>query len=102
MSLFYFLQESSKTEEAVKAAKAGKDFHSSDLSSLKTAISSLGGKTEVNDIKNLKKELEGYEEGLKNLHKVSFFFESSNLLRYLIENHDSSAYEKILPLSHIW
>ena len=84
--MFYFLQESSKTEEAVKAAKAGKDFHSSDLSSLKTAIDSLGGKTEVNDIKNLKKGLEDYEEDLKNLHKVCSFFESSTLLRYFIKS----------------
>jgi len=58
-----------KTEEAV-TAKAGKDFHSSDLSHLKTAINSLGGKAEVKDIKNLKKELEDYVEDLKNLQEV--------------------------------
>jgi len=51
-------------------AKAGKDFHSSDLSHLKTAINSLGGKAEVKDIKNLKKELEDYVEDLKNLQEV--------------------------------
>ncbi len=51
--------------------KAKKDFHASDLSDLKTALASLGGqKAEVQGIKHLKKELEDYEEDLKDLNKV--------------------------------
>jgi|FrelakmetLWP11LW_1041352.scaffolds.fasta_scaffold62660_1 hypothetical protein len=68
---FFLSQESLKSEEAVDSSKSGKkDFHSSDLTDLKSAIASLNTKTSVKDIKNLKKELEDYEENLKDFDLV--------------------------------
>jgi hypothetical protein len=68
--LHFFLQESLKSEE-IAASKPAKDFHAADLKDLKSAIASLGGKnSEAQEIKILKKELEDYEEDLKDLHKV--------------------------------
>ncbi len=65
-----FSQESLKSEE-IAASKPAKDFHAADLKDLKSAIASLGGKkSEAQEIKILKKELEDYEEDLKDLHKV--------------------------------
>ena len=70
-NIFNSIQESLKTDEA---AKASKDFHPDDISDLKSAIDSLGGKSQSKHIKHLKKELEDYEEDLKDLDQVKNLF----------------------------
>lgn len=60
-----------KTDEVV-TAKASKDFHPDDLTDLKSAIDSLASNnSEAKHIKHLKKELEDYEEDLKDLDQVN-------------------------------